>query len=446
MFQLKPNHGPLGYILLRMHILAAKRHTVWNSRMLKQLSTIIIFVLTTLVVACSPTKSTPQQEISTETRSVEISSTATSTSSPIPPTPTPTVTVTPSKTPTPTPTIDLSEVYPEEGFGPSNFPDNINPLTGLPVGDQNKLERRPIAVKISNYPRGIRPQWGLSFADLVYEYYHEAGLTRFFALYYGTDVSEAGPIRSARFTDIPLVRMYKAIFAFGSGDYRVRNSLYSSEFANRLASISDRPCPPSEELPLCRTDPDGWNHLLTNTQLLSQHITNQGVPNNRQNLDGMHFNLTSPSGGEQGELINVHYSIGDYHRWEYDPDLRKYLRYQDASTGDEENYTLLTDRINDQPITADNVVLLFARHEYYLREPEIFEITLTGFGKAYLFRNGNAYDVNWARVNAGELISLTYDDGTRFPMKPGNTWIDVVGLNTQFTQDEAIWRFEFRIP
>ena len=139
------------------------------------------------------------------------------------PTEEPTATLTLTLEPSPTP--DFIAGYPLEGYGPINFPSQVNPLTGLPVGQPNWLERRPISIKVSNYPRGIRPQWGLSLADHVYEYYHEGGLTRFNAIFYGNDVAQIGPIRSARFSDKDIVEMYKAFFAYASGDWRVRERL-----------------------------------------------------------------------------------------------------------------------------------------------------------------------------------------------------------------------------
>src|SRR5688572_23272367 len=48
-----------------------------------------------------------------------------------------------------------------------------NPLTGLPVNIPSLLERRPIAIKVGNSPDYVRPQSGLSLADVVYEYYIE---------------------------------------------------------------------------------------------------------------------------------------------------------------------------------------------------------------------------------------------------------------------------------
>jgi len=368
----------------------------------------------------------------------------------VPPTEIPTdIPATSTATPKPAEAYSFDN-YPEEGFGPVNFPENINPLTGLPVEDPTILDRRPVAVKISNYPRAIRPQWGLSLADHVFEYYHEGGLTRFHAIFYGTDVTEAGPIRSARFPDEELIRAYKSVFAFGSADYRVRAQLFNSEFSNRLASISDQPCPPNTTYPTCRIDPNQWNHLMTDTSILSQHFTEQGVSNNRQYLDGLRFDKAVPPDGEDVNSLVVRFSADDYHKWEYDPVSGRYLRYYDAAydSGEGETFELLTDRYNNQVVAADNVVVLLVPYSFYSRDPEMIQIDWfsTGQGEAVVFRDGQVYKVNWIRLNSNELISLIYKDGTRFPLKPGNTWFDVLGQSSDWTEENADWRVQFKTP
>src|SRR5271154_27738 len=72
--------------------------------------------------------------------------------------------------PTPTPTW---EPTPGDALGPFNFPAGVNPLTGLKVDDPAVLTRRPLAVKISNAPALVRPQAGISQADLVFEHITE---------------------------------------------------------------------------------------------------------------------------------------------------------------------------------------------------------------------------------------------------------------------------------
>ena len=417
-----------------------------------------IFTLAFLTVSCSGLISSPQDEMLVETIAARAEEQLANTPSPVAPTPTqtqipteiPTQTPTPTLTPTPeaTSTPDLLTGYPTEGYGPFNFPANINPLTGLPVTDLTRLERRPISIKVSNYPRGIRPQWGLSLANNVFEYYHEGGLTRFNAIFYSSDANQIGPVRSARFTDKDIVEMYKSFFAYASGDWRVRNRLSYSNFTDRMASITDYPCPPTSQYPLCRIEQDTWNHLVTKTEAIYQHFENKGVSNDRQNLDGLFFNLALPSDGQPANSIIVRYSYGSYHQWVYDPISGKYFRHQDVVDADDgqEVFEPSVDRLNSQQISADNVVVLLAQHHYYSVSPEMIEIPFDGFGKAYVFREGHAYRVNWGRLVNSDVIFLSYDDGNRFPLKPGTTWFSVMGSTSQVRSESPDWRFQHFTP
>jgi hypothetical protein len=353
--------------------------------------------------------------------------------------PSPTATATATETPTPT------LLYPQEGMGPTGFAADVNPLTGLKVENPALLERRPLAVKVSNLPRNVRPQFGLSLADIVFEYYTEQGSTRFVAVYLGKDAETVGSIRSARFFDANVVRMYKAILAFGSGDIRVRDRLYNAEYASRLVSEFPAGCPP-----MCRFEPNGVNYLVTNTIDLSQYVTQIGVPNGRQDLDGMYFKLEAPEGGLPGTRAFIHYSGAIYNRWDYDPATGKYARWSetvDNVAGPEgEAYAPLTDRLTNQPIAVDNLLVILVPHEYFSRQPEMIDMPFGGSGTAYLFRDGQVYDALWQRPTPDSVLSLTLADGTPFPFKPGNTWVEVMGAYTQVTQDGSDWRFMFQIP
>jgi hypothetical protein len=375
---------------------------------------------------------------------------AASTVTPSPlPTDTATATLTPTATETPLPTASPTPVV----YGPTNFPSNVDPLTGLVVSDPTLLDRRPIEVKVNIVPRTTnRPPWGLSFADIVYDYYHNDGYSRFNAIFLGQDASLVGPIRSGRLLDYELVHMYQAIFAYGSADAKINARLLNSDFADRiLLEGNQNACPPPAGAdPFCRYGPNEYDILLGNTAEFSAAITARGVDNGRQNLDGMLFEEAIPSGGVPGSQVYVRYSGDNYTRWDYDPSTGKYLRFQDAvfDTGQGESYEPLTDRLNDQQLTASTVVVVLARHEFYQQPPaEIIEIQLSGTGTAYAFRDGQLFQVEWSRPTTNSVLSLTYTDGTPFPFKPGQTWIQVVGVSTPATdQGNGAWRFNFVMP
>jgi len=377
-----------------------------------------------LLTACG------QSEL-TATPLVEIAGTSTSTPTSVPPTPT--ATYQPTATPN----------YPPEGMGPDDFPQNVDPLTGLVVVDPTLLERRPLMVKVSNLPRYVRPQWGLNLADHVYEYYTEYGTTRFIAIYLGQDASQVGPIRSARFFDENIIRAYKAVFTFGSADITVLNRLFNADFADRLVMESNW-------TPLFRYDPNKYNHLMVDTNVLSKYFTDEGFENGRQDLNGMFFQMDPPANGATAEQVTVRFSTAIYNKWEFDAVSGRYLRSSDTvddpNGGQNEAYAPLLDQLTGEAVAADNVVFLEVPYQFYRREPEQMEIPFVGSGLAYAFRDGKMYKVRWQRFEKDSMISLAYEDGTRFPFKPGNTWFEVIGTTSEQIQVADGWRFVFHIP
>lgn len=101
--------------------------------------------------------------------------TVTSTSTPLP-------TFTSTSVPTPQPTLPPVLLGPDE----DDFPPNYNPLTGQPVADPSLLELPALLVSISNFPATARPQAGLSFAPMVFQFSITEGADRFLAAYYGS--------------------------------------------------------------------------------------------------------------------------------------------------------------------------------------------------------------------------------------------------------------------
>lgn len=336
--------------------------------------------------------------------------------------------------------------YPAEGYGPSNFPAGVNPLTGLPVANPALLERRPLVIKVENLPRADRPQFGLSAADIVYEYYTEQGTTRFAALFYGQDAAQVGPIRSARFFDANLIRMYKAVFAFGSAYEGVLTRFYSAEFADRLVVEGAQNCPP-----MCRFEPEGRNYLMTDTGKLSAYITSQNVSNGRQNLDGMFFQKQVPGDGKDLAQLYVRYSGAVYNRWDYDPGSGRYMRWVDQDNAidpKDEVYAQLVDRANQQPIAFDNLVVLEMKHDHLVRtaDMEVVDMQFNSMGKAYVFRDGKAYEVRWQRLTADAVVSLIDASGKPFPLKPGTTWFEVLGASSTLDTAQPAWRFVHIMP
>ncbi len=373
----------------------------------------------------------------------------TKTPSPHPPTATvaitaPTITSA-AGTSSPSPTSNATPyVY---AYGPDNFPPDINPLTGLPAADPTLLERRPMVIKVTHFPRSVRPQWGLALADHVFEYYIGDNMSRFIAVFYGSDASRVGPIRSARLFDEHIMRMYRAIFAFGYADDLVLEPFLEPDLRRFL--VIERPdnCPP-----LCRIGPKyAYNNLYTDTRELSQYITARGTNNERQNLNGLRFELAVPESGNVGEKLSLQYSTLSYNRWEYDEDTGRYLRFQETADDSLEGaaYAPLTDSLTGGQISANNVLILYITHEYILKSSstEVIDMPIDGQGTGYAFRDGQIYPITWIRNSEKEMLTLLLPNELPYPLKPGNIWFEIIGESSPFElQTDGSWNFEFGIP
>jgi hypothetical protein len=369
------------------------------------------------------------------------------------PTQSPEPTRTPSATYSPYPT--RTPTSPPVAYGPGDFPPGINPLTGLQVEDAVLLDRRPIAVKIVNFPRSVRPQWGLAQADIVFEYYIERGVTRYIAIFYGQEVERVGPIRSGRYFDEHIIRMFQSYFVFGSADDTVLSHFLALENEIVKRFVLEREdnfapdCGNQVDLPLCRdSSMDGWNNLYVNTRILNQFLIDRGSANHKPSLTGMYFDSRVPDNGFEVRRLDLYFSSRSYNRWKYDPELEQYLRFQEHHSdlgGGRTAYKYLFDPTNGRKVTTDNIVLLFVPHEIVKSEPEVVKIHLLDAGPAYVFRNGNAYDAYWERPQDGLLLLYT-PIMEPFPLKPGRTFFEVVGATSKLDSKGGHWKLDFTIP
>ena len=296
---------------------------------------LIMFLFLFIAAACRGRSTQEPTPVPTETRTPTAtrtsSPTATSTS-----TATPTATITPTHTPTPTATL--------VAYGPTGFPPFVNPLTGLVAEDLDLLQRLPVLVKVSNFPRSLRPHAGLSFADHVFEYYIGAGATRFTAVYYGQDTEKVGPVRSARLIDISLGNAYQGILAFASADEFVYLRVLRA-LNERAITESQNTCPA-----LCRTGTGDVNSVFVDTALLTDYaIEDRKVSTAAPDLEGMRFDPVVPLQGKEGERLQVRYSLTTISEWRYDAVSGTYLRWiEEVNTLNEVTLVPLTDRLTGE--------------------------------------------------------------------------------------------------
>ena len=387
----------------------------------------LLLVVVLLLAACADDELPPPPAQAPEATS-QVSALPTNDPLPtkaLPPAPTVTVAQQATATPTATATVELTPtvkkiiLQSKEDFG-----DDINPLTGIKVDDPASLDRRPLAIKISNAPaKWVRPQSGLNGADLVFEHITEARITRFTIIVYGETPPKVGPIRSARLIDLELPAMYDASLAYSGSSEGVRQKLLNADFRPRiLFAYEPGYYRTGEDKP---TEHTFYGNPETFWSVLEEKGLNQRPDFNTF----MSFSSDPPEGGQPANeaivdydwtIINWHFDgiSGRYRRW------TDGVEHLDANTGDQ--------------VDAANVVVILAGHiedyniceQYYSGvctsysvQPQIF-----GSGPAVIFRDGQRYDVTWQRIGRYDMFTFVDETGQPFPLKPGNTWFQVIPI------------------
>lgn len=346
------------------------------------------------------------------------------------PTETPTLTLTPTLTPSNTPTLTPS---PTPTFtpsptativGPGEFPDNFNPLTGLPYPDDAARSRRTLIVKVSNYPDIVRPQSGLNQADMVFEYEVEGAVTRFAAIFRSQGAEKIGSVRSARLLDLELVPMFQALLAYSGANAWIDNYILNADWKWQALSPQHGVNAPSFD----RFPEDGkpFEHTLFGNTFEMWNAATERQVNEGLLVRGFAFSGVPDPGGKPAQDIFVDFwSPYQDTRWQYNATDGRYYRWN--------NGVPHVDAITGEQLAADNVVILEAVH---VDRPDIFEsetggtvieTQLWGVGTAWLFRDGLWYEGLWAHAQGKSGLWLNFPDGqTPMHLKPGQTWFEVV--------------------
>ncbi|MBW7881592.1 MAG: DUF3048 domain-containing protein [Caldilineaceae bacterium] len=342
------------------------------------------------------------------------------------PTPTPTKTPFPSgaaANPTATPTqaaqISLPASTPEPAT-PTPKPENIAPFTGLPASDPAKLKELPIFICINNDAAGRSAHWGLSLADLVYEYIVDGfTLTRITAMYQSHDAERVGPVRSARYPNIWMVQMYGGVLACSGGSDPIRYLLKMEVGFPYLDADKDDP---SNTRYFLNLGTDYRTRLQARTDGVREWLADEGI-DTAWDKPGFEFSEAVP-GNAAGEatIIDISYPGGNGVEWRYDSARRGYIRFQ----GGEQQF----DPATNQPILASNVIVIAATHELTdIVEDTLgtkgVDIKLHEFGDLRVFRDGMVYEGTW-RANQVEPPRWLGPGEAPIPLRPGQSWIQVV--------------------
>lgn len=337
------------------------------------------------------------------------------TASPSPPFASPTLE--PSATPTAIAEAPTTEPTVAESAAASPLPENVNPLTGLTVPDAAVLKRLPLFVRIGNDPQ-IRPQSGLSYADLVYEDIMDGWwITRLTGVYLSADLETVGPVRSARLVNLQMVPQYKGGLVHSGASDPIRWRLSKSTIVDLDEFFHRAPY-------FYKEGADWRGRLFVNLVTMRDYLKKQKLEE-EVSLEGFVFDsgADGPPAGLPATEFTIPYPKNSTVRFVYDPLSGRYLRFVQGQPH--------RDALNNQQLSASTVVVQFCPHN----KTDIVEdsqgttsidIVLLGEGRTLVFRDGIVIPGRWVAANPDRMTRFLDDSGRPIPFKAGQTWIELV--------------------
>lgn len=314
-----------------------------------------------------------------------------------------------------------------ELIGPETYPEGINPLTGLPAEDPELLDRRPLLIRISNFPPFVREyQRGLNDAEVVWEYLLAGGVTRFSAVFYEKDLPQVGPIRSGRLPDFELTRMYRSLYAYSGFSQGVTEILLNDPLMVERAVGGSGPCPP-----LCRYPQDGLalEHTLFGDTLAlrTEHALARGADLSPEPVYGMAFDEATPAGGVPLESVLVRYREMDV-RWVWDADAQAWMRFTDGEAHNDREQERQVQAVNVVIVEAEHTEQPFVRDQYWGPANFEFSVNFIDSGRIFFLRDGRYYEGEWRRETRDDPLTFFDLEGNVLPFHPGNTFFNLVPL------------------
>lgn len=313
----------------------------------------------------------------------------------------------------------------------------LAPLSGVQYleGTNEFLELPAVQGKIDNVGSAI-PQFEMNRADIVWVTRVEGGLTRFIAVWH-SDIPEAiGPVRSARPTDPAVAATAGGVFVVSDDRFNYLRDLRAVEM---YVGIEDTEVPKDTSFrESSRVMPH--NLMFRALQIAQEHAAFGPPP--------QHFEFATgserPSAVASGEPVNgftVRY-LNAISRWDAGTaefgfnaagqalatgtaNLPAWLRTQDGKIHNDSTGT---------QHRARNLIVLENRLDFSIRDRTYGSIPRAmladNSGIAHIFTDGHYLKANWSKGSLTDVIVFTTETGEPVKFAPGNTWVEMMDLDT----------------
>lgn len=293
--------------------------------------------------------------------------------------------------PSPTPSIPADFVLPEAGI-------------------------RPYAVMIDNEGTRSLPQGGLDKAQVIYELVVEGGETRLMPVFWGTDPTMIGPVRSARHYFLDYALEHDAIYVHFGGSPMAYTDMKKLKM-NEMDGIYNA----GEIFWDLTKDRGNWQDSYTSMQKILEHVKKRKFKTETGKSPVFTYNTTDAelADGKSAVKISIRFSHAYTCAFEYDAENKVYKRVRKGEPHME--------RVSGKQLTGKNVLIQITQYatmkgDQYGRQ----EMTTVGSGKGYYFSDGEVIDIKWSKASRSEATKYTDTAGNPLMLNPGQTWVEIL--------------------
>ncbi len=300
-------------------------------------------------------------------------------------------------------------------------PEVVWPLTGLDASDATEEEygNPALAIKIENSAEA-RPQENLQYADVVYEEYVEAGISRLVAIFHSQMPESVGPIRSMRPMDKNIMGSYLGPLIFSGAQ---NGFIYQNAAAGIVQITQDR-----GDYGFYRTTDKYAPHNLHG--YLSDFLEQAGDTTTPPQQWAWATDIdesTAQSEGTRATNVSIIMSGWAHPSWDYDKSTGLWMR----SEWDSPHVTT-----DGTQISATNIVVLRVTltTNHSGGGSGVPETLLAGYsGEGQLISGNRVIDIEWSKDEMTDPIVMTTTDGEEVELAPGQTWVELIPLSGSVT-------------
>jgi hypothetical protein len=260
-------------------------------------------------------------------------------------------------------------------------------------------------VKIDNVGPA-RPQTGIGAADVVYVEQVEGGLSRLMAVFATTLPKAVGPVRSARESDLELLRQFdEPTLAFSGVQHKllplVRRAPLRAESPDEAADAyyrgTGKPAP--------------HNLYVRPGELLPS------APGKAALTTGFRYGPAPSGGGTPETARTVRYPSARFtFRWS--AARERWLVSMDGTPAE----TTDGGRLAPATVVVQHVRIRSSQYHDRLGNSTPYTETV-GSGKAEVLRDGRSFDATWSRPAATDGTTFTAPDGSPVDFADGQVWV-----------------------